>query len=351
MKIKDIIKTENIIKVSPEEKLAAVLKKLHSSHDAAFVFDDDKFLGLINPYYTIIKNSYPGNAKVKNCLYHPPKIKINFPLTKLVELFNQTKIHYLPLFDEQERFLGIISARRVLAQFLNHPLLDVKIKELLDKKKQTLITIYEDQTINNALNLFKNKKISKLVVVDKGLKLKGIISYYDLIDYLILPKEKEGRGDRVGGKINFHCYPIIPLIKKYTLTLKESDLLKESLRLIIEKKIGSVIIIGENQIPIGIITTRDLLSFIFQPKKAKEIEIITKDLSQENRQILGGFFNNLKLSVQKLPGIIGARLLVKEEKQGRLFKAVLSLFPKKGTPIVVKREEKNFSKLLRKLHR
>lgn len=351
MKIKDIIKTENIIKVLPEDKLAAVLKKLHSSHDAAFVFDNDKFLGLINPYYTIIKNSYPGNAKVKNCLYHQPKIKINFPLTKVVELFNQTKIHYLPVFDEQERFLGIVSARRILSQFLDHPLLNVRVKELLDKKKQSLITIYEDQTIDDALNLFKNKKISKLVVVDKGLKLKGILSYYDLIDYLTLPKEKEGRGDRVGGKINFRCYPIAPLIKKYTLTLKETDLLKEALRLIIEKKIGSVIAIGKNQVPTGIITTRDLLSFIFQPKNGKKIEIITKDLSQENRQILGGFFNHLKLSVQKLPDIISARLLVKEEKQGGLFKAVLSLFPKKGAPIVVKKEEKNFSKLLRKLHR
>lgn len=312
MKLKDIIKTENIIKVSPEERLAAVLRKLNSSHDAAFVFDQDKFIGLINPYYTLIKNSYPNNTKVKHCLFYPPKIKTNFPLFKVAQLFVQTKVHYLPVFDDEERFQGIISARRLLRQFIDHPLLQVKIKELLDKKKQPLVTIFENGNVSQALDLFKSKKVSKLVVIDKSFRLKGILSYYDLIDYLTFPKKRESKGDRVGGKINFNYYPIKFLIKRYVLTLKETDWLKEVLRLIIEKKLGSVVIVREEKMPVGIITTRDLLNFIFQPKN-------------------------------------GARLLVKEEKQGGVFKAALSLFTKKGQPEVIKKEGKNFLELLKKL--
>lgn len=349
MKLKDIVKIDDAIRVSPEDRLSLVLKKLHSSHDAAFVFDQGKFLGLINPFYTLIKNSYPSNTKAKHCLYNPPKIKIDFPLTKVAQLFVQTKVHYLPVFDEKERFLGIVSARRLLRQFLDNPILEVKIKILLNKKKQPLITIFEDENISQALTLFKEKKVSKLIVIDKGFHLKGIISYYDLINYLTLPKLRESRGDRVGSKLNFNYYPIKPLIKRHTLTLKENNLLKEVLRLIIEKKIGSVIVINDERMPIGIITTRDLLNFIFQPKNGKEIEIVTKDLNPENHQILGGFFNRLKLFLDKLPDIVGARLLVKEEKQGGVFKAVLSLFPKKGKPIVIKKEEKNFVRLLKKL--
>lgn len=349
MKLKDILKKENIIKVSPDEKLAGVLRKLNSSHDAAFVFDQDKFIGLINPYYTLIKNSYPNNTKVKNCLFYPPKIRTNFPLTKVAQLFTQTKVHYLPVFDEEERFQGIISARRLLSQFINHPLLQVKIKELLDKKKQPLITIFEDGNVNQALNLFKSKKVSKLVVIDKSFRLKGILSYYDLIDYLTFPKKRESKGDRVGGKINFNYYPIKSLIKRFLLTLKETDWLKEALQLIIDKKIGSIIIVKDEKMPVGIVTTRDLLNFIFQPKNGKKIEIIAKDLSQKNRQILGGFFNHLNFSLDKLPDVIGARLLVKEEKKGGVFKAVLSLFTKKGQPTVVKKEGKNFLELLKKI--
>ena len=109
IQLKDIIKTGRIIKISPEETISHAFSQMRTSHDAAFVFDGkDNFLGLINPYYALIKSSYPGNAKVKHCLYHPPKLKINSSINKVAQLFIESKIHYLPVFDDQDRFLGII---------------------------------------------------------------------------------------------------------------------------------------------------------------------------------------------------------------------------------------------------
>ena len=40
--LRDIIKTEGIIKISPEESLSSAVSKLRTSHDAAFVFNDKK---------------------------------------------------------------------------------------------------------------------------------------------------------------------------------------------------------------------------------------------------------------------------------------------------------------------
>ena len=86
--LKDIIKTEGIIKISPEETISHAFSKMRTSHDAAFVFaEKNHFLGLINPYYALIKSSYPGNAKVKHCLYHPPKLKINSSINKVAQFF------------------------------------------------------------------------------------------------------------------------------------------------------------------------------------------------------------------------------------------------------------------------
>ena len=75
MKISEILKTEGIITVSPEDTLNRALSQLSSSHDAAFVVDDqENLLGVVNPYHSIINNSFPGNAKVINCLTKPPKV-------------------------------------------------------------------------------------------------------------------------------------------------------------------------------------------------------------------------------------------------------------------------------------
>ena len=111
LQLKDIIKTEGIIKLLPDDTLSYALAKMRTSHDASFVFDEkNQFLGVINPYYALIKSSYPGNAKVKHCLYHPPKININFPPAKVAGLFSESKVHYLPVFDDNEKFLGELVA-------------------------------------------------------------------------------------------------------------------------------------------------------------------------------------------------------------------------------------------------
>src|SRR3989338_3601797 len=118
-----IVKKDNIITASPDVSLTQALARLSTSHDAAFVFDEkNKFLGVINPYYALIRSSHPGNAKAIHCLHHPPKIYIDYPLPKVANLLIESKIHYLPVFGRSEKFLGIISARRILKNLKNLPI-------------------------------------------------------------------------------------------------------------------------------------------------------------------------------------------------------------------------------------
>src|SRR3989338_1866005 len=190
IELKDIIKTGKIIKISPEETLSSALSLTRTSHDAVFVFDEkNTFIGVINPYYCLIKSSFPGNAKVKHCLYHPPKVRVNFSIAKVAESFIESKIHYLPVFDDQDRFLGIISARHLLSYYLDSPWFAIPIKDILKMKNKPVITIYEEDTVSSAINTFKKTKVSKLIVLNKDLKLRGILSYYDLISYLVSPRD------------------------------------------------------------------------------------------------------------------------------------------------------------------
>ncbi len=350
MKIKDLIKTTGIIKISPDEVLSSALAKLSSSHDAAFVFSKEKkFIGVINPYYCCIKTSSPSNTRVVHCLFHPPKIKTNYSVVKVVQLMIESKLHYLPVFDDRDEFVGIVSARRMLSSFADSPLFDIKIKEILKRKKQPLLTVFEEDLISTALNIFKTYRVSKLIVINKGMKLRGILSYYDLISFLITPKEKERKGERTGNKVSLTHQRVANFIKRFVLTLTAENSLQDALRLILEKKIGSVVIIDEEKHPIGIITTRDFLNLLVREGHEKTIEVVSKNLSQQSRQLLGGFFNGLLVWIKKIPDITKAKLFVKEEKQGGLFEVVLSLIRKKGRPQVIKREGKNLLKVLKKI--
>lgn len=277
MRLLNILKENNIIKVSPDDHLSKVLSKLSTSHDAAFVFDkEDKYMGIVSPYFTMIKTSLPGNAKVEHCLTHTAKVYLNYPLSKVCELFIQSKIHYLPILSPvplgaqgkyEEKFLGIISARRVLSYFKDQPIFKVKIEEIIRKRWQGLITIFEDDTITQAIHLFKTKKISKLIVINHEKKLKGILSYYDLIKLMISPKYSGHHGERGSEKISFYNYRVKNFEKNYVLTLSKDRLLIEAINLIVSKKIGSVIIVDKERRPLGIITTRDILRFYIDNEK------------------------------------------------------------------------------------
>ncbi|PIV37581.1 hypothetical protein COS31_04065 [Candidatus Roizmanbacteria bacterium CG02_land_8_20_14_3_00_36_15] len=347
VRLKDIIKNENIIRVSSQDTLSSALAKLSTSHDGAFVFSgENKYLGIINPYYCLFKTSYPYNAKVENCLFHAPRIKINTPINKVARLFIESKIHYLPVFDNQDKFIGIISARRLIEANKDSPLFKIKIGDYLKTKKNLLISVYENDLVSRALTLFKEKKVSKLLVLSKYLKLKGILTYYDLISYLIKPRNVERRGDRVGDKINFYHYQVKNFAKNYILTLTPIHLMSEALNLILAKEIGSVVIVDDRRRPLGIITTQDFLRFFFNLKDENKIEISSKNLSQNNRRLVGGFFQRFSFFLKKEPDLVKAKLFVKEEKSGGLFEAVFSLIPKKGQPKVIKKEGKNLFKVL-----
>ena len=269
MRLLNILKENNIIKVSPEDHLSKVLSKLSTSHDAAFVFDDeDKYMGIVSPYFTMIKSSLPANTKVEHCLTHASRIYLNYPLSKVCELFIQSKIHYLPVFDpENDKFLGIISARRILTYFKDKPIFKVKVENIINKRWKGLITVFEDDTITQAIHLFKANKISKLIVISHDRKLKGVLSYYDLIKLMVSPKYSSHHGERVNEKASFYNYRVKNFAKNYVLTLSKENHLIEVINLIVNKKIGSVIIIDKERRPLGIVTPRDILRFYIDNEK------------------------------------------------------------------------------------
>jgi predicted transcriptional regulator len=268
MRLLNILKDNNIIKVAPEDHLSKVLSKLSTSHDAAFVFDsENNYKGIINPYFTMIKSSLPANTKAENCLTHTSKIYLNYPLTKVCELFIQSKIHYLPVFDSNESFIGIISARRILAYLKDKIMFKAKINEIISKRWKGLVTVFEDDTISHAIQLFKANKISKLIVVDHNKKLRGVLSYYDLIKLMINPKYSSRRGERTNEKVSFYNYRVKNFAKNYVLTLSKDDRLMDVINLIINKKIGSVIIVNKEKKPDGIVTTRDILNYYINHEK------------------------------------------------------------------------------------
>ena len=347
MKLRDIVKTDNILTASPQDTLSHALSKLKSSHDSAFVFDDKrKLLGVINPYFSLIKNSYPGNAKVMHCLVMPPKLKYSQSPAEAIRLMVESKIHFLPVYDEKQEFLGIVSARHILTALHSNEILSGGIWQFL-KTKRLPITIEEDDKISKALTLFKQYKVSKLVVVNKAGKLRGLLSYYDLISFLAVPKERLGEGARKGNKIPILNYKVSNYMKTIVYTLHQDSSLFDSAKLILDRKVGSVVIVNKENYPVGIVTTRDILQLVTRSTEEGRINVIGKNLSHASKHLVAVFSERLQRVISKKKDVEKVTLTVKEEKDGGLFSVLFSFWPKKGShEEVIKTEGRDLTEVL-----
>jgi predicted transcriptional regulator len=348
--IRDIITTEHILESSENDSLSKALSKLPTSHSATFICSEDKKkVGLVNPYHCIIRNSLPGNAKVEACIFHPQRLYVNTPINKVIESFISSKIHYMPIFNRNETFAGVVSSRRVLDALKDMSYFNVSIAEVLQKKNKPLITIKDTDILSTAIHLFKFHKVSKLIVVNKDNKLKGVLSYYDLIHFMMSPKHKLGSGDKEGKKSSILNQKVTNFSKTFVLTLSKKDSMRQALLLVLEKKIGSVIIIDSEKHPIGIVTTRDFFNIVLRPTMGSQIFLFTKNLSRSSTDVVQGFYSSFQAFLKNQRDLSRAKLLVKEEKQGGLFKVLLSILPTKGKEAVIKKEGRDLKLVLQEV--
>lgn len=262
LKAKDILKTEGIITLSPNDKLAEAISKFQSSHDAVMVVENGQFVGLVNPYFSLIKRTYPPSTKLKSCLFSPPKLTQNTSLKEIARLMLESKIHYLPVLNSANQLLGIVTARRILESQLNSPI----AKDLADSviaNKKYLQTINITSNFEEVLRYFQTSKLSKIVIVNDKNALQGIISQFDLLRLFDEPKERMHFFDKGEPTNAFAKYTIKHFLKTATIQVNKKIQLREIINLILNKEIGSVIVMKDRLTPQNIITTSDILNYLF----------------------------------------------------------------------------------------
>lgn len=283
-----LLKTDNILTVNPNASLSQALARLRSSHDAVFVVQGDKVLGLISPYHALFHANTPAQTKVKHCLFSPPKLR---PHTKLPEIARQmieSKVYYLPVFDEGDHWLGIVTKGRVLETLRKNPQPEAVFASLFKPKRLTTVT--ETTTLGEARNLMKASGVSRLIVANGTGVLRGLLTRHDLRTAFSSPESSQNFLSRDGDKIKASRQEIRPYIKKHVITARHNDSFSKILALLIESNIGSVVLVNPKYQPTDIISVRDILKVI----------ATQRDLFVGKLQISGDALPKSALAVQLL---------------------------------------------------
>lgn len=235
---RDLAKTEGVLTARPEDSLASALGKIHSSHDAVFVTEKGQLLGVISPYHVLYRGHYPAATKVKNCLFLAPKLKPETKIDQIARLMLEAKVYFLPVVTPAGKWLGVVSYRRLLRQLTGFKL-----------RPKPLVKIQDSLTVSQARNLMKTSGVSRLIVTSGNDRLAGILTRYDLSKSLNLPPSA----------------PVKAYIKHDVATFRQTDNPVNIINQMVDRRIGSLVMVNQNNQPIGLLSVRDCLAALAQP--------------------------------------------------------------------------------------
>lgn len=115
-------------------------------------------------------------------------------VTKVEEIFKTNNIHHIPIVDEDNKVVGIISKTDFLMAcqsltFYNKDFKDEKNQRLFrslltsDLMTKQVAKLNEEDSVMVAAGIFKENLFHALPIVNANNKLVGIVSMLDLINY------------------------------------------------------------------------------------------------------------------------------------------------------------------------
>ena len=136
----------------------------------------------------------PLNNPVSTIMSSSPVVGTQFStFSQVLRLFTEFPVHHLPIVDDNNKVIGIVSSNDLPKVFLslcdkgkNIPMelgaIDGAIG-LSDIMTANPVTISSGETIINAAKVFNEKKFLALPVVDNG-ELVGILSAKDIMGHI-----------------------------------------------------------------------------------------------------------------------------------------------------------------------
>ncbi|NOY62752.1 MAG: CBS domain-containing protein [Gammaproteobacteria bacterium] len=122
-------------------------------------------------------------------------VEMDDTLRLVKEIFDQARFHHL-LVVQGGKLVGVISDRDLLKEItpnLERDRASVKESAVLNKKahqimSRDVVTVSKDHSIKAAIELFLEKDVSCLPVVDDERHIEGLLSWKDIFRYLLTLK-------------------------------------------------------------------------------------------------------------------------------------------------------------------
>lgn len=302
---------KNPVTVSKEQSLSQIknVMEKEDTRTVSVLDNDGDFEGAIG-YRDLIRyiQFNPEKTKVSKVMHQPPKFKKGDSLVDLADLrINSGKKMLVSLSGD--KLEGIVSDREFAKAFS-----DVDEFENLSTKdieSDNLLTVFEQDSLEEARHKMLDNNISRLPVLDKNGNLTGMLRSTDLLKTMV-PRESIDSGGTSGNrkgtnevniaggieKNKMSSIPVEELMERNFLTSKDHMNGCEASKKMVEEERDEILFVNGNY-PESIVAVKDLIDYAadFAPGKTVLVSLTGIDVPEEKAAVHNAIKKQLRGSI------------------------------------------------------
>jgi CBS domain-containing protein len=217
----------------------------------------------------------PGNLRVADIMTGDPKaVRPRTPVSDIVRLLLDSPFNSVPVVDEQNHPVGIITQgdlikradmplRLGLLKAMTQDNLDATLHALSEKRAEDVmtspaVTANQDEDVQQIIKQMLNKGIKRMPVVDSQKRLTGMLSRFDVFR-TVTREVPEWRAIKEQGIDVGNIRYVREILRRDARAVKSGTPLKEVMKIIDENDIQRVMVVDDEGKLIGMVFDRDLL--------------------------------------------------------------------------------------------
>ena len=246
----------------------------------------------------------PRQTRVRDIMTPAPKkVSLDTPLDEVARLLLSSTFTGLPVVDDGERPLGVISQGDLIYKAgmpvrlgllaetdqdkMNSVLEALKPRKAREIMTQPAVTIEQDKLATQAVNLMLKKQVKRLPVVDADGKLVGVLSRVDVFHTILreCPDWQAFQKQQVAVDLRF----VSDILRRDTSAVLSDTPVEEVMRIIACNDIQRVCVVDKEGRFLGLISDRDLLAG-FSDHSSGIWDFLVSKISSVDRSRLGQDF-------------------------------------------------------------
>jgi len=304
LRVSDFMSTD-LVTVAPDDTIGDALGKMKTNevHELP-VLERKKLAGVVTLGELMRRKNLPPTTKVSTVMQVPPEITSDVPLPEAAEKLITTGFRAIPV-AKGKALVGIIS-RSDLVRALGEmrALEGILARDFMTPNPQC---VGENDAVERAIQMMRSLGERSVPVVDKHRHLKGVVGLKDVVNLFARPKVREQYGDRAGEEEKV-AIEVQGVMRYPPITVGPDADVHRAAELMAKNHISSIIV-TENEEPIGIITTQDLMQFLAGLREREQLFVEISGLEDEPPEAYDEIYDVIQKEMRRMAEFVEPRTL------------------------------------------